>query len=171
MLFEGSALSLIGIPLGVGAGILGMWITFMCTSDMFSAVFGSGTNTAFSLHVSWLSVVLAAVLGFLTIIVSAYIPARRAARVSAIEAIRQSRDVNIKAKEIKTSRLTQRLFGFEGTLAAKNFKRSRKKYRATVFSLFISIVLFISASSFCSYVTAGADDIVSRPEVRSYLSV
>ena len=164
VLFEGSALSLIGIPLGVGAGILGMWITFMCTSDMFSAVFGSGTNTAFSLHVSWLSVVLAAVLGFLTIIVSAYIPARRAARVSAIEAIRQSRDVNIKAKEIKTSRLTQRLFGFEGTLAAKNFKRSRKKYRATVFSLFISIVLFISASSFCSYVTAGADDIVSRPE-------
>ena len=164
VLFEGSALSLIGIPLGVGAGILGMWITFMCTSDMFSAVFGSGTGTAFSLHVSWLSVVLAAVLGFLTILVSAYIPARRAARVSAIEAIRQSKDVNIKAREIKTSRLTQRLFGFEGTLAAKNFKRSRKKYRATVFSLFISIVLFISASSFCSYVTAGAADIVSRPE-------
>lgn len=164
VLFEGSALSLIGIPLGVGAGILGMWITFMCTSDMFSAMLGGGTDAAFSLHVSWLSVVIAVVLGFFTIMISAYIPARRAARVSAIEAIRQSRDVNIKATEIRTSRLTQRLFGFEGTLAAKNFKRSRKRYRATVFSLFISIVLFISASSFCSYLTAGADDVISRPE-------
>ncbi len=38
-------------------------------------------------------------------------------------------------------------------MAAKNFKRSRRRYRSTVISLFLSIVLFISASSFCAYLT------------------
>ncbi len=44
-------------------------------------------------------------------------------------------------------------------LAAKNYKRSRSKYRATVISLFLSIVLFISASSFCAYLTRSAGSI------------
>lgn len=50
-----------------------------------------------------------------------------------------------------SARLTQKLFHFEGVLAVKNFKRNKKRYRSTIFSLFLSIVLFISASSFCSY--------------------
>ena len=36
-------------------------------------------------------------------------------------------------------------------VASKNFKRNKKRYRATVISLFVSIVLFISTSSFCEY--------------------
>ena len=42
---------------------------------------------------------------------------------------------------------------------ADNYKRSRSKYRATVISLFLSIVLFISASSFCAYLTRSAGSI------------
>lgn len=38
-------------------------------------------------------------------------------------------------------------------LASKNFSRNKKRYRATVISLFLSVSLFISASSFCSYLT------------------
>ena len=47
------------------------------------------------------------------------------------------------------SRLTGRLFGLEGILAKKYFRRSRRRYRATIVSLVLSLVLFISASSFC----------------------
>lgn len=36
-------------------------------------------------------------------------------------------------------------------LAVKNFGRSRKRYRATIMGLFLSVTLFISASSFCAY--------------------
>ncbi|MBQ7161010.1 MAG: ABC transporter permease [Clostridia bacterium] len=95
--------------------------------------------------------VVSAALCLLTTVISAYIPAKRAMTIPAIDAIRQNRDVKLSKKEIKTSPLTAKLFGFEGMMAAKNFKRNRKRYRATVVSLFLSVVLFISASSFCAY--------------------
>jgi putative ABC transport system permease protein len=85
------------------------------------------------------------------VLLSAWLPVKKALKLSAIETIRQSDDIRIRSRQIKTSKLTQKLFGLEGTLASKNFKRNRRKYRATVFSLCLSIVLFISASSFCDY--------------------
>jgi putative ABC transport system permease protein len=51
---------------------------------------------------------------------------------------------------VKTSGLTRALFGFEATVALKNLKRSRKKYRATIVSLVISIVLFLTVSMYAS---------------------
>jgi len=36
---------------------------------------------------------------------------------------------------VKTSKLVYKLFGFEGMIASKNFKRNRRKYRTTVVSL------------------------------------
>ena len=157
VLFEGIALGAVGIPLGVGAGILGIGITFSALGDAFRRIININSHVTLSVHVSWLSVGISALLGLITILISAYIPAHRAARRPAIEAIRQSADIKLKAKTVKTSRLTQRLFGFEGALASKNFKRSRKKYRAVVFSLFISIVLFISTGEFCHYVLSSVD--------------
>src|SRR5690606_31561249 len=96
---------------------------------------------------------------FTTIIImlSAFLPAKRAARVSPIEAIRLTADINIRGKKLRTSRLTRWLFGFEGELALKNLKRNRKRYAATVFSLFISIVLFVSFSTFITYGFASSE--------------
>lgn len=50
-------------------------------------------------------------------------------------------------RKLRTSRVTRFLFGVEGELALKNLKRNRRRYRATVLSLLISIVLFVSFSS------------------------
>lgn len=71
----------------------------------------------------------AAGIGLITAVISAWIPARRAVRLSPIEAIRQTQDVKIRGREVKTSPLTGKLFGFSGMLAAKNFKRDRSSYR------------------------------------------
>ena len=95
-----------------------------------------------------------------TVLISAWIPARRATRITAIEAIRQTKDINVKAKDVRTSKLTYRLFGLEGMLARKHFRRSRRRYRTTVVSLFMSIVLFISASSFSSYVKDSVTEVL-----------
>jgi putative ABC transport system permease protein len=46
----------------------------------------------------------------------------------------------------------------EGILAQKNFKRNRHRYRATILSLFVSIVLFVSASAFTQYIERGVVD-------------
>ncbi|MCI8792664.1 MAG: ABC transporter permease [Eubacterium sp.] len=161
VLFEAVMVSIIGVPLGVLAGIGGMGVTFYCLRDTFSSFLGTGNLT---IHVSaalW-SVVAAAVVGFVTVLISAWLPVRKALKINAIEAIRQTTDIVVKPRKLKTSRLTVKLFGLEGVLATKNYKRNKRKYRATVFSLFISVVLFISATSFSDYLSTGLDDIINK---------
>ena len=67
--------------------------------------------------------------------------------------------LDVYKRQVRTSRLTEKLFGFSGMLAAKNFKRNRKRYRSTVVGLFLSVTLFISASSFCTYLTDAVDQL------------
>lgn len=167
VLFEAVSLSVVGIPLGVLAGIGGMSVTFYFVNDLLIQSIHAGLKAGGSqlrLHMvaaGW-AILLATVIGFITILISAYLPARKALKVSSIEAIRQTTDIKIRPRQIRTSKLTRRLFGIEGVLAAKNFKRNRRKYRATVFSLFISIVLFISATSFCDYMATGVQTMVTE---------
>ncbi|MBF7096734.1 ABC transporter permease [Alkalibacter mobilis] len=151
VIFEAFILSAVGIPLGILLGITGIGLTFTFAKDIFKALWNSGTNAQLILRISPTALLLAAALGLVTVLISAAIPARKAAKISAMDAIRQTNDIKIKAGKVKTSRITYKLFGFNGMLAAKNFKRNKRKYRATVISLFMSVVLFISASSFTSY--------------------
>lgn len=161
VIFEAVVVSLIGVPLGVLAGIGGMAVTFYCLRDTFAIFLNTGD---LGIHVSaalW-SVLLAAVVGFVTVLISAYLPVRKALKINAIDAIRQTTDIVVKPRKLKTSRFTVKLFGLEGVLASKNYKRNKRKYRATVFSLFISVVLFISASSFSDYLSSGLNDIINN---------
>ena len=155
VLFEGICVGAIGIPVGIIAGIVGIGITIRFIDGIAGeAFFGS---TSITLSVSLPAVAVAALVSALTIFLSAYIPAKRASKRSAIDIIRQTTDIKIKNKVMKTSPITQKLFGLEGTLALKNFKRSKKRYRSTVISLFVSIVLFISASAFALYLQKGVN--------------
>lgn len=79
--------------------------------------------------------------------------------MSPIEAIRGNNEIKIKAKKLKTPKFIAKIFGIEGEMALKNLKRSRKKYRTTVISLMISIVLFISVSGFVGYMYNGFDSV------------
>ncbi|MBQ6539464.1 MAG: ABC transporter permease [Oscillospiraceae bacterium] len=161
VLYEALVLSGIGIPLGLIVGCAGIGITLYCLRDAFSTIVEMGRNTQMRLVLNPWALLIAVVICLITTLISAWIPAKKAIKISAIDSIRQSEDVKIKPREIKTSRLTQKLFGFEGMMASKNFKRNRKRYRSTVVSLFLSIVLFISASSFCSYLTDAVGGVTS----------
>lgn len=150
--FEALALSAIGVPLGILSGIVGIGITLHVLGGLF-ATLRSESTIPMELHVSWLGVLVAVVLGVVTVLLSAWIPSRRATKVSAMEAIRQSQDIHGTKKLVRPSLLTRKLFGLPGVLGVKYYKRSAKKYRTTVFSLFLSVVLFVSASSFSSALT------------------
>lgn len=146
--FEAVLLSSIGIPVGVLCGMLGLGVTLRLLSGMEFL-------ENMRLYASPIAILLAAVIALVTVLISAYVPAKRAMHVSAIDAIRQTADVQACAVREPSYRLTLRLFGLPGMLAAKHFRRSRRRYRATIVSLFLSIVLFISASAFSHYLTIG----------------
>lgn len=104
--FEALVLSAIGVPLGVLSGILGIGITLRVLGGLF-ATLRSEFTVPMGLHVSWMGVLIAVVLGVVTVLLSAWIPSRRATRVSAMEAIRQSQDIHSTKKLVRPSLLTR----------------------------------------------------------------
>ena len=148
VLLEGTYIGAIAIPLGILCGIIAivvlLWIVNYLIGDMMDGV-------VFIYNVPLLPILLSIVISAITIYLSCIIPAIRASRISPIEAIRGNEDIKIKAKKIKTSKLTKKIFGIGGVIASKNLKRNKKKYRTTVISLVVSIAIFISLSSFLDY--------------------
>ena len=153
VLYEASVLCSIGIPIGLISGCLGIAITFYFLSDSIATFLAELTDLKMRFVFSPVAIIAASVISFVTVIISAYIPAKKAIKINPIESVRQSNEIKVNRRSIKVSPLTEKLFGFEATLSSKNFKRNKKKYRATVFSLFVSVVLFISASSLSTYFT------------------
>jgi putative ABC transport system permease protein len=131
-----------------------LWLSNSLLSEVFTL---NSPGLAFRIIFSPFIIYVSITIAVLTVLISAWLPARRAAKTSPIDAIRQSKDIQIRSKKLKTSRSTQLLFGFEGTLAAKSLKRSRAKYRATVVSITVSIILFVTMSSFIWVLNKGVE--------------
>lgn len=155
VLFEALAVSAVGVPLGILVGIGGIGITLLLIGDKFSSIVRA--DIPMRICVSWQAVVIAAAIALITVLISAWIPSKRATGVSAVEAIRQSMDIKVSGRPVRTSKLAYKLFGLPGVLAGKHYKRNRKKYRTTVVSLFMSIVLFVSAAAFTDYMMESAE--------------
>lgn len=144
--FEGAVIGLISIPIGVLAGIGGIAITFMFINTYIAGALG--TSEKLEIVVTPASVLIACLISSATIFISTYLPARKASKVSAIDAIRQTQDIKLTGKAVKTSKLVRKIFGLEAEIGLKNVKRNKKRYYATLFSLVISIVLFLTVSFF-----------------------
>lgn len=161
VLLEALVLCIIAIPIGIIVGCLGIGITLYLLRDSFSAFLYSSVDIKMHLVINGWGLLICSGVCIVTTLISAWIPAKRAIKISPIEAIRQTTDIKLRRKDIHFKRLIYKLFGFEGMLAAKNFARNKKRYRSTVISLFLSVTLFISASSFCAYLTDSVDTVTA----------
>lgn len=146
--FEGLIVGSIAIILGIIAGIGGMAVTFNVINPILKDL---GQEIGFPLTISFTGILIAIICAVITIFISSIIPARHASKISPIVAINNQQDSKIKSRNIKTSFITKKLFGFEGNLAMKNIKRNKNRYRVTLISLIISSVLFLTASGFTYY--------------------
>lgn len=152
---EAWLVGLIAIPLGLIFGTVGIGLTLRFLGPLVESL--SSNAAPLKLVISPGAIITSAVLAIVMLIISAYMPARRASKVMPIEAIRLTKDVHLKAKDLKTSDLTRHMFGFEAELGLKNLKRNGKRYAAIILSLVISIVLFLGVAAISSYSTSSAD--------------
>ena len=165
--FEALLLAVIGVPLGLALGIGGSFVVLEALSPALSEVLGGGAR--FGLHVDPVSLAVAAVLSLVAVSVSAWLPSRRAARVSAVDAVRSTQDVRL-ARRGRTGQaspeqastlddpwkprglaLGTRLLGVPGAIAQRNATRSRGKGRVAVASLLLAVVLLVTAGALNLY--------------------
>ncbi|OAA92528.1 ABC transporter permease [Clostridium coskatii] len=148
VLREASIISAIGIPLGLLSGIFAMFVV--------SKIFSIMSDTAFNnlkIVIPYYVLVISALVGVISIYLSAFIPARAASKVSPLVAISSRTSISKEKISKKRGNILKRFLNIESLMAFKNIKRNKKKFRVTVFSMVISITLFIFFSSFINMMT------------------
>lgn len=143
---EAAMLGVVGIPVGTMSGILASLILV----KVVNALSAGWLNFALSFHTSLHVLILAVILSIATIYFSATGSARRAAKVTPLEAIRNTKEIKIKSAKLKTPAIIGRIWGIGGVISYKNIKRNNKKYRTTLTSIVICSVTFIVISYFMS---------------------
>lgn len=143
---EAAMLGVVGIPVGTMSGILASLILV----KVVNALSAGWLNVALSFHTSLPALILAVIMSIATIYFSATGSARRAAKVTPLEAIRNTKEIKIKSAKLKTPAIIGRICGIGGVISYKNIKRNKKKYRTTVTSIVICSVTFIVISYFMS---------------------
>ena len=146
--YEATILGLIGIPLGILLGFIASYMLIIISNYYLSGTFAEGLKLVFVF--SWVAVLVAIILGIVTIYFSAFKSARRASKTSPIDSIRNSANIKINSKKIKSPKLIKSIFGIGGEISFKNLKRNKKKYRTTVISIVVSVFVFIALSGFMS---------------------
>lgn len=143
---EAAMLGVVGIPVGTMSGILASLILV----KVVNVLSAGWLNVALNFHTSLPALILAVILSIATIYFSATGSARRAAKVTPLEAIRNTKEIKIKSSKLKTPAIIGRIWGIGGVISYKNIKRNNKKYRTTVTSIVICSVTFIVISYFMS---------------------
>lgn len=147
VLTEGFILGLIAIPIGIICGIIAVFVLLKIVNLLLGEyLFNNIDGMVFK--VSFIAIIISIILGFVTIYFSAISSAKKASKVSPIDNLRNTNDIKISSKKLKTPKLIKNVFKTGGVLAYKNLKRSKKKYRTTVVSLIVSIFVFISMFTF-----------------------
>lgn len=162
---EGFIVSIVAIPIGLLSGTLAMDIVFKIIQKFYSNSFIAEMN----LRVVYNPVVIifSIIVVLITIFISVIIPARVASKVSSLDAIKNSSDY--KVGKVKDSKLVRFIFKTEGVLAYKNLRRNKKKFRITLFSLVISVVIFIAFSGFMTLFLKAEDVRVGQMNYDMYL--
>ena len=160
VLTEALYLSAVGIPLGILSGYAGIAVTLHLTHGLVDDLLWTADAHDIILKAvpSWTAFLVAAVVALISVLISAWIPARRATKITPISAIRQTQEYQIPKHGIRAGKWSQKLFGLPAALARKYYTVNKRKYRATVVSLTISMVLFVCAGSFVQQLNAVAAD-------------
>lgn len=115
---EAAMLGVVGIPVGTMSGILASLILV----KVVNVLSAGWLNFALSFHTSLPALILAVIMSIATIYFSATGSARRAAKVTPLEAIRNTKEIKIKSAKLKTPAIIGRIWGIGGVISYKNIR-------------------------------------------------
>ncbi len=161
VLTEGFYLGIIGIPLGI---IVGLLTTFILV-NVVNALLPTLDGWEFIYSISIESIIISIVLASVTIYLSALGSAKKAGKITEIEAIKNQSEIKFKNKKIKTPKIISKIFKIGGVFAYKNMQRNKSKFRTTIISLSVSVAIFIALSYF---IQLGMDTVDSFYQTVSY---
>lgn len=147
VLYEGFILSLMGIPLGILSGLLASFILIKISNVLLDNTLTLNLVYSISIYAILVSIILS----IITIYLSAIKSAKMASNVPPINALRNSSDIKITKKNLKSPKLISKLFGIGGLISYKNIKRNKKKYKTIVISIIVSVSVFIATTTFMNY--------------------
>ncbi|MFR8548053.1 MAG: FtsX-like permease family protein [Lachnospiraceae bacterium] len=150
--YEACYLLLLGLPLGIFLGIGVVWIAMTAFRPLLVQFMniGYGAETlAVQVQISIKNLAAVSALSILTVLLSAYLPARRIGRIGPIESIRGNTER--KSRTYRTSRRAIGLLGAQGLLAWNTLNRRSQKIRsvaraAAVFLVLLAVTAFGSES-------------------------
>ncbi len=149
LIWQGIFLSVIGIPLGLLLGIGAGYLIYSITESIgiFQLITEfEGAEGVFS--ASPLFIIIAAITGFIWVLLSAYGTGKRFSKKSPIQSIKQC---GKKVFKVKKSLFFGKLFGFSGELASKNIRREKKSFIITASALSLSFTIISLFSVFVDY--------------------
>lgn len=183
VVLEGAIVAVIGIPCGLLIGLAGCAATFAALGPAISQLAGSG-GVAFRVAVNGWVLAAASVLTFVTVLVSVWIPAKRASRTNIIDSLRAASGSRVSkrgaaraAKCTGASSLWKargaagRVLGVGGMLARINRKRGTGKGRAASVSLALAIVLLMTAGSLNVFLGTLTDVVTGGGEMAGEVGV
>lgn len=142
--YEATILGILGIPAGLVFGNLASYVLLQITNQFLK----DNLNVTLSYQFSWLAILFGLILGFVTVYLSAGRGAKRAAKITPIQAISNSGEIKLRKNKLHAPKWVNRFFGIGGEISYKNLKRSKKKYRTTVISIIVCVATFIATASF-----------------------
>ncbi len=138
LLWEAAALCAFPILAGNLLGIAGSMGLTQLPNILMRSVITERHEAVFSYHP--LVLILTLLITVLTIWISAWLPARKLSKMTPLEAIRNTGELQLKRK--KSSPFLTLLFGVEGELAGNALKAQRKALRTASLSLILSFTAF-----------------------------
>lgn len=143
---EGFLLWIIQLPIGIMIGYLFSHMVVFKVNEILSSI---EDFRKIDISFSWVVVIFAIIISLITVLISAYIPARKVAKVSAIVGIRQNSN-KVKLKKQKNHPLINKMFGIEGELAITQFSANKRSLRTAVLSLSMCFILTVGYVSIIS---------------------
>ncbi len=137
LLQEAMVLSILPMLIGSMSGILISYGVIKAV-NFFAADVSGRHEAVFQYHPSIFAVTV--LISFLTVIFSAWIPARKLSRMTPLEAIRNTSGLLLKKK--KHSRFLSCILGIKGELAGNALKAQKKHLRISTLSLLLSFLGF-----------------------------